>query len=266
MKTLQSFGSDGAGPNQQVINEMGPWFHNIHLPDGSQTAPDHPLGDFPQMLWEPLSQALPQDLRGWTALDIGCNAGFYTFKLAERGAQVLGVDSDVHYLRQARWAAEQLEFDQQVRFKQMQVYELASSAQSFDLVLFMGVFYHLRYPLLAFDAISRLAQRMLVFQSLTIPGEEIREDTHGLSIHERGQLQEPGWPKLAFLEHEMAGDPTNWWVPNQALNQALIRQAGFEITARPAEEIYLCRPGPDRRQKQEQNEEEFKIATRCGWR
>src|SRR5690348_17397967 len=48
--------------------------------------------------------------RSWRVLDIGCNAGFYSFELAARGAQVTGLDMDPHYLRQARWAAERLGF------------------------------------------------------------------------------------------------------------------------------------------------------------
>ena len=71
----------------------------------TQTAPDHPLGDFPRVKWWELQSALPDDLTGWRVLDVGCNAGFYSFALARRGADVLAIDADEHYLRQARWAA-----------------------------------------------------------------------------------------------------------------------------------------------------------------
>ena len=70
------------------IAALGPWFHNLHLPDGTQTAPGHFLGDFPTFKWEQIRDHLPTDLSGWTALDIGCNAGFYSFELARRGATV----------------------------------------------------------------------------------------------------------------------------------------------------------------------------------
>lgn len=85
--------------------ELGPWFHNLHLPDGTETAPDHPLGDFPRFKWDCIAPLLPADLSGWRVLDVGCNAGFYTIALAQRGAAVLGVDIDARYLAQARWAA-----------------------------------------------------------------------------------------------------------------------------------------------------------------
>ena len=83
------------------IAKLGPWFHNLHLPDGIETAPDHPLGDYPAYKWHELAPHLPENLSGWRALDIGCNAGFYTFELAKRGAQVTGLEIDSHYLEQA---------------------------------------------------------------------------------------------------------------------------------------------------------------------
>lgn len=58
-----------------AISELGPWFHNLHLPDGTQTAQDHCLGDFPRYKWEMLAPHIPEDLRGWRALDLQCHAG-----------------------------------------------------------------------------------------------------------------------------------------------------------------------------------------------
>src|SRR3954469_14286946 len=100
------------------IQQLGPWFHNLHLPDGTQTCPDHWLGDFPSFKWRELAAHLPEDLSGGTALDIGCTAGVYTFGLVKRGATVLGIDLDERYLRQARWAAEQFGVADRVRFEQ----------------------------------------------------------------------------------------------------------------------------------------------------
>jgi tRNA (mo5U34)-methyltransferase len=81
---------------ERDIEQLGPWFHNLHLPGGVQTAPDHPLGDFPTTKWRLLRDLLPAQLAGLTALDIGCNAGFYSFELARRGAQVVAIDNDEH--------------------------------------------------------------------------------------------------------------------------------------------------------------------------
>lgn len=231
-------------------DELGPWFHNLHLPDGTQTAPHHPLGDFPANKWQRIGPHLPEDLGGWTALDIGCNAGFYSFELARRGARVTAVDHDAHYLDQARWAARCFGLTERISFQRGDVYELAREGalggESFDLVLFLGVFYHLRYPLLALDGVARRVRRLLLFQSLSLPGSEVESETADRSLAARADLLAPGWPKMAFLEHSFAGDPTNWWVPNRAAVEALLRAAGLEPVARPGNEIYLCRPGGDR--------------------
>ncbi|MBW3623842.1 MAG: TIGR04290 family methyltransferase [Armatimonadetes bacterium] len=230
---------------QQTIHELGPWFHNLHLPDGTQTAPDHFLGDFPSFKWDTLAPHLPEDLSGWRVLDIGCNAGFYCFQLARRGATVVGMDVDEHYLTQARWAAGQFGVNGSVEFRRMQVYDLAQCNESFDLVLFMGVFYHLRYPLLALDIVSQKVKRMMVFQTLTMPGEEVYPAPSDIGIYERDAMREPGWPHLAFIENRLAGDPTNWWAPNHAAVLAMMRSCGIRVTHTPGQEIYLCEPDPE---------------------
>jgi tRNA (mo5U34)-methyltransferase len=235
--TLQSSGA--ADPE---IAALGPWFHNLHLPGGRQTAPDHPLWDFPAFKWEQLESHLPADMSGISALDIGCNAGFYTFALAGRGARVLGVDVDEHYLRQARWARRQFGFsEEQVRLQRRQVYELARVPESFDLVLFMGVLYHLRYPLLALDIVAGRVRDTLILQTLSLPGDERTDPPEDFPLQERARMLEPGWPKMAFIERRLAGDPTNWWAPNQACVEAMLRSAGLEPQAHPGHEITLAR-------------------------
>jgi tRNA (mo5U34)-methyltransferase len=232
------------------VARLAPWFHNLHLPDGTETAPDHFLGDFPSFKWREIAPHLPADLKGWTVLDIGCNAGFYCFELARRGARVTGIDHDPHYLRQARWAAERFGLADRIDFRQQGVYDLARSDERWDLILFMGVFYHLRYPLLALDLVVRHLSRLMVFQTLTMPGEEVYEPEPDTPIDGRDALLLPGWPKMAFLEHRLAGDPTNWWAPNHSAILAMLRSAGLDVLARPGHEIYLCQPAtvlsPDR--------------------
>ena len=224
------------------IAALAPWFHNLHLPDGRETAPDHPLGDFPRFKWEQIARSLPEDLSGWTALDIGCNAGFYSFELAKRGADVTGIDADEHYLRQARWAAEIFGLEDATRFERRGVYELARTRERYDLVLFLGVLYHLRYPLLALDAVARTARQLVAFQTLTMPGDDVAETPENLPFDERERLLEPGWPKAAFVEQSLADDETNWWVPNAAAVEAMLRSAGLEVVERPGHEIWICRP------------------------
>ncbi len=229
---------------QAEVEQLGPWFHNLHLLGGVQTAADHPLiwGDFPSNKWAIVAGDIPADLRGWKVLDIGCNAGFYTFELARRGAHVLGIDVSEHYLAQARWAARQFALEDRVEFRRMQVYDLAGLDETFDLVWFMGVFYHLRYPMLGLDIVCQKAKKLLVFQTLTLPGVEMTEAPADMELLERNVMREHGWPKLAFIENKLANDPTNWWTPNAAGVEAMLRSAGMKITQRRDHEIYVCAP------------------------
>src|SRR3954467_15145684 len=91
---------------EERVRALGPWFHNLDL-GGVQTAPDHFLGDYPNLKFKRFAPHLPADLAGRSVLDIGCNAGFYSMEMKRRGAgRVVGIDSDERYLAQARLAAE----------------------------------------------------------------------------------------------------------------------------------------------------------------
>lgn len=225
---------------KEQVQNLSPWFHNIHLPDGTQTAPDHFLGDFPMFKWEKIKDSIPENLEGWKVLDIGCNAGFYSIELAKRGAEVLAIDLDEHYLKQARWTAEQFGLDDKIRFKQMQVYDLAHSEEQFDLVWFMGVFYHLKYPMLAMDILSRKVKNMMVFQTLSLPGKEEMDVPDDVEFHKREIMTEKSWPSMAFIENKLAGDPTNWWAPNHQGILSLLRSCGFKVTGMPEDETYVA--------------------------
>jgi tRNA (mo5U34)-methyltransferase len=238
-------GQADAAALRREIEALGPWFHNLHLPGGVQTLPEHFIGgDFPRFKWLQIRDAIPADLTGWRVLDVGCNAGFYSFELARRGASVLAIDHDSRYLAQARWAARHLDPQRRVEFRQLGVYEAGRLAEQYDLVWFMGVFYHLRHPLLALDLLAQRTRRLMVFQTLTMPGDTVYAGTLDHAIHEREPLLDPGWPKMAFIEHRFAGDATNWWVPNHAGVEAMLRSSGLRVTGRPADEIYLCVPDP----------------------
>src|SRR5947209_10225163 len=133
----------------QRVHELGEWFHNLNL-HGVATAPNHFLGDFPSIKWKKICTDIPTELHGASVLDVGCNGGFYSIEMKRRGAgRVLGIDVDDRYLGQAHFAAETLGL--QIDFEKRSVYDIGSIAGQFDYVLFMGVFYHLRYPLFALD-------------------------------------------------------------------------------------------------------------------
>ncbi|MFL5238423.1 MAG: TIGR04290 family methyltransferase [Rhizomicrobium sp.] len=223
------------------VEKLGPWFHNLDL-NGVPTAPEHFLGNYPAVKWQRFSAALPQDLRGKSVLDIGCNAGFYSMEMKRRGAaRVLGIDSDEDYLRQARFAADVNALD--IEFRELSVYDVDALGEKFDVVIFMGVLYHLRHPLLALDLIREHAVReLLVFQSMQRGSSEVGEFAQDYDFWDKDAFDLPEFPKLHFIEHRYAGDPTNWWVPNRACAEAMLRSAGFEITAHPEDEVYLCKP------------------------
>jgi tRNA (mo5U34)-methyltransferase len=249
---------------EERIAALAPWFHNIALPSGEQTAPHHPLGDFPRYKWDAIAPHLPRDLTGATALDIGCNAGFYALELARRGARVTAIDHDERYLQQARWVAAEWKLQDRIDYRTLDIYQLARPHQglpaTFDLVLFMGVLYHLRHPLLGLDIAAWRTGQTLIFQTLTTDGADQEPTAEHATCHapgqhttprdlplsERARLSDPAWPRMAFIEHAFASDRTNWWVPSDACCRAMLRSVGMHIEATPGHETYICRKLPAR--------------------
>src|SRR5215510_8665365 len=222
------------------IAELGEWFHNIDL-NGVLTAPHHFLGDFPRVKWKDIARVFPEDMRGATVLDLGCNGGFYSIEMKKRGAdRVLGVDVDDRYLSQARFAAQVLDMD--VEFAKCSVYDVDQIPGQFDYVLFMGVFYHLRYPLFALDKIIKKVRGRLVFQTMirgSLSSPKLRDDYH---FWNKEIFESPGFPSMYFIENKYAGDPTNWWIPNHGAMEAMLRSSGMEIESHPEPETWICRP------------------------
>jgi tRNA (mo5U34)-methyltransferase len=229
------------------VEALAPWFQNIDL-NGIKTAPDHFLGDYPAFKFKHFAPALPADLSGKSVLDIGCNAGFYSVEMKRRGAdRVLGIDTDDRYLEQARLATAALG-QTRVEFRNLSVYDVARLGERFDLVIFMGVLYHLRHPLLALDLIrEHVAGDMLLFQTMQRGSNAVAEVPADHPFHAPGTygppaiFDDPGYPRLHFIEHQYAGDWTNWWAPNHACSAAMLRASGFRIEAQPEAEVYLCR-------------------------
>ncbi|CUX67952.1 putative 3-demethylubiquinone-9 3-O-methyltransferase [Agrobacterium tumefaciens str. Kerr 14] len=222
------------------LAELGPWFQNIYV-QGVPTAPDHFLGDYPSFKWEGFKEVVSEDLAGRSVLDVGCNAGFYSFEMKKRNAgRVLGIDADPHYLRQARFVAEHTGLD--VEFRQMSVYDVGKLGEKFDLVIFMGVLYHLRHPLLALDLLyEHVVRDQMLFQCLQRGDERLPELHEDYDFSEWSVFDRNEYPKLFFVEERYACDPTNWFIPNRAAMEAMLRSSGFVIEAHPEREVYLCR-------------------------
>src|SRR3712207_2204766 len=181
---------------EERIKALGPWFHNMDL-GGVWTAPGHFLGDYPGAKFRRFEPHLPHDVRGKSVLDIGCNAGFYSIEMKRRGAaRVVGVDSDERYLAQARLASETLRFND-IEFAKLEVYDVGALGERFDLVIFMGVLYHLRHPLLALDLIrEHVAGDILLFQSMQRGSRHVFAVDENYKFTEDEHFFETGYPKL----------------------------------------------------------------------
>ena len=231
------------------VGALAPWFHNIRLPGGVETAPDHFLGDYPAFKFAHFEACVPDDLTGKSVLDIGCNAGFYSVEMRRRGAvRVVGIDSDDRYLAQGRLATAALGFAGEVEFRNLSVYDVAALGERFDLVVFMGVLYHLRHPLLALDLIrEHVAADLMLFQTMqqgatgTIDVPEDHPFFVPGTYTPPAFFDDPAYPKMHFIERRFAGDWTNWWAPNRACSEAMLRSAGFTVEAHPVDDVYLCR-------------------------
>jgi tRNA (mo5U34)-methyltransferase len=219
---------------------LGPWFHNIDL-NGVWTAPDHFLGNYPAIKWKDFADAIPRDLCGKTVLDIGCNGGFYSIEMKKRGAdRVLGIDFDEEYLAQARFAAQVTGLD--IEFRKLSVYDVGALGERFDVVLFMGVLYHLRHPLLALDLIrEHVTGDLFVFQSMQRGSKDVDSVQENYTFWQTEHFDSAGYPKMHFIERRYADDPTNWWAPNAACVEAMLRASGFEVLQHPEDEVYVCR-------------------------
>ena len=223
------------------IEALGPWFHNLRL-DGRQTAPQHFLGDHPNRKWQMFRHLVPEDLTGMSVLDMGCNAGFFSLEMKRRVAErVVAADSDPRYLAQAALASEVTGLPLELR--QLSVHSVAELGCRFDLVLLLGVIYHLRHPLLALDLLHLHAVGdLLLFQSLLRGSDAVGEVAEDYGFDETAPFARPDFPVVHFIEHRYAGDPTNWWIPNRGCAEAMLRSAGFDIRAN-AGDVWLCTRG-----------------------
>jgi len=227
---------------ENQIRDLGEWFHNLDL-FGIPTAPNHFLGDFPAVKWKHISSAIPESLNGATVLDIGCNGGFYSIQLKRRGARrVLGIDVDDRYLNQARFAATTLGVE--IEFEKRSVYQVDTIPGQFNYVFFMGVLYHLRYPLFALDkVITKIAPGgKLVFQTMLRGSSDTKSWDENYQFWTTNVFSDPDWPSMYFVEHSYANDPTNWWIPNRAAAEAMLRSSGLEILDHPEPETWICTP------------------------
>jgi len=179
----------------------GTWYHSIELPDG-RVAPgvvglealQARIGRYP----------IPHNLRGKRVLDVGAATGWNSFELERRGAEVVAVDC-VEF-REFQMARELL--GSQVEYRILDVDEMSPATLGrFDYVLFFGVLYHLRHPLLGLEKICALTREAAFVESFVTDGDAC---------------------SLEFYEtDELGGQIDNWCGPTAKCLGALCRSAGF---------------------------------------
>jgi tRNA (mo5U34)-methyltransferase len=194
------------------------WFHTIDLGNGILTrGRDDSASRLARM-------QIPDDLTGMSVLDVGAWDGYFSFEAERRGAaRVLAIDSfsweGGGWGSKAGFELAHEALGSSVESQTIDVLDLSPETVGvFDLVLFLGVLYHMRDPLLALERVA------------SVTGKQLIVDTHVDLIGLRR-------PAAAFYPgDELNRDPSNWWGPNPAAVEAMLRTVGFprvEIVQRP---------------------------------
>ncbi|HWL17600.1 MAG TPA: methyltransferase domain-containing protein [Opitutus sp.] len=185
------------------------WFHRIDLGDGVVTPG---LDDTPAKLRR---VKLPESLAGKSVLDIGAWDGFFSFEAERRGAsRVVAVDSyswnGDGWGSKASFELARRVLNSKVEDRDREVLQLTpQDPGTFDVVLFLGVLYHMRHPLLALETVAALTKQLLILET---------------------KVDLLAWrtPAMAFyVGRELNNDPTNWWAPNVAGLRDMLRAVGF---------------------------------------
>jgi len=221
-----------------TLERLGPWYQNIEVAPGVWTNPALP--NHPRDRWAAIRPFLG-DLSGKTVLDIGCNAGFFAMRLKELGAsRVVAIDLDPVVLKQARFLAERSGLE-------LELYERAAydivDLGPFDIVLCLGVLYHLRHPLLALDNIARICRERLFAQMVIRGSVDEFVPAANYALTENDVYNDSAFPRMFFIEQSVNDDTTNWWFATRSCLTAMLRSAGFtDITSTAVQDTVVCRP------------------------
>ena len=88
---------------------------------------------------------------------------------------------------------------------------------------------------------EHVAGDLLVFQSMLRGAPEVEPVEPDYPFSAAEHFERPAYPRMAFIENKYCGDETNWWVPNRACAEAMLRSAGFQVIDHPEEEVFVCR-------------------------
>ena len=192
----------------KLIDKLGKlgWYHSLELPDG-RVIPG--IISIEQLRTRIARYPIPEDLRGKRVLDIGAWDGWFSFEMERRGASVVAVDS----ARQEKFFEAKKLLNSKVEYIVEDVCHLSPrDIGYFDIVLFFGVLYHLKHPLLALERVCELTTDLACIESLVIDDPPTPDAI----------------PLLEFYENsELAGQFDNWCGPNTPCLMAFMRTAGF---------------------------------------
>lgn len=252
-RSLRNFGADvrslrerltkgdapARGEIAETLRRLGPWYHNVEFAPGVMSNPSIP--DYPASRWRILDQVIPKDLRGKSVLDIGCNSGFFSLEMKKRGAErVVGVDIMPHLLAQSRFASHW--FNLPLELYECGAYDVRTLDSQFDIIVFIGVLYHLKHPLYALEQIASICREAMYFQSVVRGPAGDVEPLDDYAGDESAAFDQPAWPKLYFIEKKFNGDESNWWFATRSCLKAMVRTAGFRtVEDTPNSEIFVCR-------------------------
>lgn len=229
---------------EKGMQSLGWWYQHFEFPNGVRTGSGDVPGYDARKRWAYIEAFVPSDLTGKTVLDIGGNAGFFSIQMKLRGAQrCVLVDPFEIAIKQARFAAEQFGVALELVTEDAHTYCLTTE-ERFDYVLFLGLFYHLKYPGIVLDRLAEMTRERIFIQSNVIGLK--REPFVHKPDYERDRddrlLEHPGFPRLVFLEAQYNEESTNWWIPNLTGIEAMVRSAGLRVIDRPHPHIIIAAP------------------------
>lgn len=202
-----------------------PWYHSIEIAPGIITPGRIPHSYLKQLLRR---IALPENLEGLSVLDIGAWDGFFSFEAERRGARRV-VALDLHPPDRYGFAIARDLLGSHVEYIQGSVYDLSPEVHGeFDIVLFLGVLYHLRYPLLALDRIWTVTRGYLLLETHYLnPSLLLQRSGIPLSREFMDLLEQI--PLFRFYRHDdlTPGDFSNWFAFNRKAIEDVLASAGF---------------------------------------
>lgn len=226
------------------LKSLGWWYQHFTLPCGIRTGDGQEPAYDPEPRWKLFEPYIPEDLSGKSVLDLGGCSGYFSIQMKLRGAaRCVLVEPFLEFAEQARFAADEFNVDIELIAEDAHVYCLTTE-ERFDYVLFLGLLYHLRHPLLVIDRLAEMTRERLVVASAIIgPDSETPTENRDFDrCDDEFMLTDPGYPRLVFIENRYYGDPTNWWLPNYAALPAMLRSAGMKVIARPHAHVVVAEP------------------------